>query len=362
MKVLHVAETTIGGIASHLAEILPLQIEALGKGNVALLMPENEREHIAPFDGLALEYFRSDARRLRSAWTLSREMVRFGDTYRPDVVHAHSSFGGLAARLFGGAKGTPTIYCPHGWSFTQDISEWKKHIYGLVERAQLYQTSFVVNVSHYERKVALDYGLPDTLKLAVIENGIAASPPVSEQAQIVIDPDRINLAFIGRSGRPKGLDILLDAARQLEDEPIAFHLVGPSLEHDAPVLGDLPKNVIVYGWQPREFALAMLEKVDALVMPSRWEGLPMVGIEAMRASKPVIASKRSALPELVEDMVTGLLVDIDQPGSLASTLRGLSKTQLQRMGIAGRKVFERKYVAEKQIRKFLTLYERSMAA
>lgn len=359
MKVLHVAETTIGGIASHLAEILPLQVERLGKGNVSLLIPANGLEHVPDVPGLNIELFEPSTNRVVSALIISRRLREIRRAIRPDIVHAHSSFGGLAARLFGGAGSTPVIYCPHAWAFTQEIPVWRKHVYAWIERLQQKRTSFIVNVSHYERSIALDFNLSDDGKLIVIENGIAKEPPASSVRAPDMDPEVVNLAFIGRSDRQKGLDLLIRAARAVDKERIMFHLVGPSPDSD--LLRSVPHNMVVYGWQPRDFALALIAKADGLVMPSRWEGLPMIGIEAMRAGKPIIASDRTALPELVAHGETGILVDIDQPAALADTLRNLNRSSLQDMGRAGRRRFEERYVAEDQIAKFIDLYQESIS-
>lgn len=359
LKVMHVAETTIGGIASHLAEILPLQVDLLGKGNVALLVPENGREHVPEIDGLVVEVFSPATSRLRSTWKLARRLSQLRRTYRPDVVHAHSSFAGLAARLFKGAGSVPVVYCPHAWSFTQEIAEWQKHLYALAERVQLGRTEFVVNVSHYERKVALDYNIPDSPKLIVIENGISENASADAKLAPELDSHTIHLAFVGRASRQKGLDILISEARDLTDSNIHFHLVGPSAEKDGDVLVGMPENMTAYGWRSREFALSLLDKVDGLIMPSRWEGLPMIGIEAMRASKPIIASNRTVLPELIEDGKTGILVDIEKTGALRDVLGDLSKANLHAMGTAGRRRFEERYIVERQIAKFIDLYERS---
>lgn len=362
MKVMHVAETTIGGIASHLVEILPLQVEVFGKGNVTLLMPENGSEFIPELPGLNIELFKPARSRFHSAAILSRRMREFAREHRPDIVHAHSSFAGLAARLFGGAGSTPVIYCPHAWSFSQDVPMWKKRLYAAAERFQQKRTSFVVNVSHYERAIALDFGIPDDGKLIVIENGIAINAPEEDFPVPEMKLDHINLAFVGRPSYQKGLDILIEAAWSLQNEKIAFHLVGPSRELNPDILEGIPDTMSVYGWQPREFALSLIAKVDALIMPSRWEGLPMIGIEAMRAGKAIIASNRTALPELVDDGKTGILVDIDRPDALASTLRGMSRPALHSMGVAGRKKFEDRYTAEDQIAKFVELYKRAQPA
>lgn len=359
MKVLHVAEATLGGIASHLVETLPLQVDMLGKGNVALLVPQSSIDHMPTVAGLTIETFRPAQSRLKSSLILSRRLRELCRRIQPDVVHAHSSFAGLAARLFGGAGSIPVIYCPHAWSFSQDNPAWKKRLYALVEGIQLKRTKFVVNVSHYERSTALDFGIPDGGKLVVIENGIAKSAPPGDFAVPEMAPDCVHLAFIGRTTRQKGLDLLIEAAGALEGEKIVFHLVGPSREEDSEILSNIPDNMVVYGWRPRGFALALIAKVDALVMPSRWEGLPMIGIEAMRAGKAIIASDRTALPELVDDGKTGILVDIDKPHALASILREISRPVLASMGAAGRQKFVERYVAEDQIEKFIRLYKES---
>lgn len=359
MKVIHIAERPIGGVASHLEEILPRQIERLGKGNVTLLAREDARQHIPHFDGLNLETFGWSRSRLHSTWTLARTLRRLIPHYGADVIHAHSSFAGFAARLLGGARSLPVIYCPHGWAFTQDLPMWKRRIYVLLERIQLPQSSFVVNVSDYEKALAVDFGLPAE-KLVVVYNGIMGDYSIPKLSFPAIAPDRLNLGFVGRAERAKGFDILVAAARELLDENILFHVVGPSPGEDGVLADDMPPNLILYGWQSRNFALSLMDQVDAVVLPSRWEGLPMTGIEAMRASKAIIASNRCALPELVEDGVSGRLVDIGQPGALSSVLRSLSREDLQQMGRAGRRKFEQRYVVEKQVEDFLALYEESI--
>lgn len=361
LKIVHVAETIIGGIASHLSEILPLQVGMLGTGQVFLLIPEEERQYIPPIAGVNVEVFPGGSNRLHSAWKLARALQTFRKRHRPDIVHAHSSFGGLGARLMGGAGSTPVVYCPHGWSFTQDKAEWKRRIYAIVERAQLRRTSFVVNVSHYEKAIAVRYAVGNDRKLAVIENGIARHAPKHLPAVPDLDPQLVHFAFVGRSERQKGLDLLIEAARQLVSDDIMFHLIGPSQSDDAPLLSDLPANMTVYGWRPRDFALSLIEKVDAIVIPSRSEGLPMIGIEAMRAGKAIIASNRAALPELVEHGRTGYLVDIDRGAELPETLRSLTRPELASLGLQARRRFEEKYIVDDQIAKFTTLYQASLA-
>ncbi|KIX84467.1 glycosyltransferase [Thermus filiformis] len=81
----------------------------------------------------------------------------------------------------------------------------------------------------------------------------------------------------------------------------------------------------------------LLSQADALLLPSDWEGVPLVVLEAMAAGKPVVATKVGGVPELVEHGVTGFLVPPGDPGALAEAiLRVASSGELRRqMGEAG---------------------------
>jgi glycosyltransferase involved in cell wall biosynthesis len=100
----------------------------------------------------------------------------------------------------------------------------------------------------------------------------------------------------------------------------------------------------------------MIQRCDALVMPSRWEGFGLVALEAMRLGKPVIASRRGALTEIIEHGATGLLFDLDRPGELIDVLRHLDKVALAAMGVNARQEFLRSFTSERMNAELVTLY------
>ncbi len=73
---------------------------------------------------------------------------------------------------------------------------------------------------------------------------------------------------------------------------------------------------------------------DSIVVPSRWEGFGLVVLEAMRTGKPAIVSPNGALPDLVVDGETGVIVRPLTPEALATALRSLDRARLSKMGRA----------------------------
>lgn len=361
MRVLHVTETVVGGVGSHLAELLPLQVRDFGPGSVTLIYPRQMQSYFPSIDGLETIFFEHSGKRFDAARALASVTHIEAKKQQPAIIHAHSSFAGLATRIpYFGVRGiAPIVYCPHGWSFAQDVSTIKKRFYIAVERLLMAGTAGVVNVSEHEKSLAVKSGLP-AHKLHVITNGIASEEHVSQQIESEVlpelPPEKLHLLFVGRFDRAKGIDILVDAAREIDADAVHFHVIGAPMRIEEDVLPTQLESLTSYGWQSRAFVFAMLKRVDALVMPSRWEGMPMIGIEAFREGLPIIASNKSAIPELVEDGVSGRLVDIDQPGALAKCIRELSKESLQVMGVCAKHRFETRFTIERQHSEITALY------
>jgi glycosyltransferase involved in cell wall biosynthesis len=166
------------------------------------------------------------------------------------------------------------------------------------------------------------------------------------------------LIFVGRHDRQKGLDYLLDVFCGADLPGIHLHIVG------APVLGrsggirqtKYPSNITFYGWKSRNAVSSMIAAADALIMPSRWEGFGLVALEAMRVGKPVLASRRGALAEIVEHGRTGMHFDLDHPSELRDILFGLRKKNLAEMGKAARSKFLHSFTSDRLNGELIALY------
>jgi glycosyltransferase involved in cell wall biosynthesis len=170
--------------------------------------------------------------------------------------------------------------------------------------------------------------------------------------------DRVNLIFVGRHDRQKGLDILLDVFRRHALPGVHLHVLGAPVLATADTAGQgpLPANVTIHGWQNRDQVSAMMARADALVVPSRWEGFGLVAAEAMRMGKPVIASRRGALAEIVENGRSGFLFDLDDREAIAALLASLSREQLAGLGEAARARFLQSFTADRLNAELASLY------
>jgi len=361
LRVLHIAETVAGGIASFLEEVVPHQVSALGSDNVRVAVPTSVEAHLPQIDPRQIISCGAAGRSPGKLLSFTMAAMRIIREFEPNVLHLHSSFAGAtiraAALLSRKASRPRIIYCPHGWSFGMDTQNVKKQVYAAVERRLATVTDFILVVSQDEHDLAIRFGLPSD-KTRVVRNGIAwAALPQQKSKQ-----GRIRIGFIGRHDRQKGLDILLDTIRRYRTDHLQFDIVGAGvLQQDSPSAAPA-SNVTFHGWLKRADTLELLNTFDVLVMPSRWDAAPIVAIEAMRAGVPVIASNRGGLPEIVVDGVGGYVFDLDDPGALGRILEGLTRKNLEHLSATARARWEKEYVADKMNRLTLSAYKDALAA
>jgi len=104
-------------------------------------------------------------------------------------------------------------------------------------------------------------------------------------------------------------------------------------------------RVYFVGATDRPTTLALLRGAAVVACPSRFEGLPLVCIEALAAKRPLVASAVNGIPEIVRDGETGLLVPADDPVALASALLRMlgAPDEAGRLAARGRALVEQRY-------------------
>jgi glycosyltransferase involved in cell wall biosynthesis len=151
------------------------------------------------------------------------------------------------------------------------------------------------------------------------------------------------LLFVGRLRIRKGVEVLLEAL-----QPGMRLLIAGDGEHRASLerkAAELRSQVRFLGRCDAGRVRGLLKGAAALVVPSTYEGMPLVVLEAMEAGIPVVASRVSGIPEVVEDGRTGWLVPAEDPRALAAALTEVLERpeEARRRGEEGRRRVDERF-------------------
>jgi len=294
----------------------------------------------------------------RALWPVFRAVRRFD----PDVVHAHSTKAGYAARFACMFLRKRVIFTAHGWAFTEGRSMWKRQLLALAERLAAEATARIICVSEHDRNLALRWKVARPEQLVVIRNGIDPQPFLEADGASLRREQGLEkatvLTFVGRLAPPKDLLTLLEALKKLPEAVLL--LIGdgelrPQVERSIRELGLVDRARLL---GQRSDIPRILAASDMFVLSSRWEGLPYTIIEAMMAGLPVVATRVGGVSELVEDGVTGFLVPPKDPDALAEALQKLiaAPELRRRMGQAGREKALKEFTLDRMLRETERVY------
>ena len=258
---------------------------------------------------------------------------------RDRIAHVHAHFGtnsAMVAMLANVVSGIPFSFTVHG------PDEFDKPEF-LALGEKIRRSAFVVGISSYGRSQLLRWAdTADWDKVKVVHCGIDEA---FRDGAITPPPDTPRLVCVGRLCRAKGQLLLIEAARRLRQDGVAFEIVlagdGPLRDEIDALIQDLglEDQVRVTGWISSDRVRQELDCARALVLPSFAEGLPVVIMEAMAAARPVVTTRITGIPELVVPGETGWLVtaaDLDALVCAMSEVLSAPVEQLAKMGRKGR--------------------------
>lgn len=281
---------------------------------------------------------RSDRGLLRHLVYVAEACVLLQLVTKSQAEHVHAHFGtnsaavAMLCRVLGGPTYSFTMHGSADVGRAQSISLGEK-----IARA-----SFVVAVSHFGRSQICRYCSRDLWpRIHVVHCGV---DDVFLKAPRTRIPDSPSLVCIGRLSEEKGHLFLLEAMSVLAHEGIGLRL---ELVGDGPLRNDvmrrieelgLQDSVRVTGWASSTEVRDRILASRALVLPSLYEGLPVVIMEALALRRPVVSTYVGGVPELVEPGVCGWLVPPGSVEDLAAAMRQVLLAPiacLERMGAAG---------------------------
>ncbi|RBY89429.1 glycogen synthase [Blastococcus sp. TF02A-30] len=258
-----------------------------------------------------------------------------------DLVHSHTWYANTAGLLASLVHGAPHVVTAHSleprrpWKADQlgggyRLSSW-------AERTAYLAADAVIAVSRGMRDDVLDaYPELDPARVHVVGNGVDAQAyrPVHDPdvvRSLGVDPDRPYALFVGRITRQKGVMHLLRAAEQLPADAGLVLCAGAAdtpaeRQQVADAVAELQQRRSGVVWieemLPREKLVPLITGATVFVVPSVYEPLGIVNLEAAACGTAVVASAVGGIPEVVADGRTGLLVPYDaaDPGAFEDGL------------------------------------------
>jgi glycogen synthase len=253
---------------------------------------------------------------------------------RADLVHVHLGedltilpVGAAAARL----NRLPLVLTIHtSLRHTLTVSDLRsavlKTIGGPIERWGEHFAEVVLVITPRLYRLLLSDGVEEN-RLHLIPPGVNPSLFEGPFEDPFTDVGKPRVLFVGRLAPQKGVRTLVEAAGLLKDPSAQVLLVGDgpkrkALERDAERLG-VGDRLHFVGFVAHDRLPAVLAHADLLVLPSLYEELGTVLLEAMQAALPIVASKTGGIPDVIEDGVNGILVPPGEPEAFAHAINRL---------------------------------------
>lgn len=292
---------------------------------------------------------RNRIRRLGQAFVLARELSREIDWLYVHYLHTPGSVGRYAALL----RALPFSLSAHAkdiWT----LADWEKR--EKLKAARWTVTCTAANVAHLR---ALAPGADISLLYHGLDLSRFPEPPAARPARDGSRPDDpVRLLCVARAVPKKGLGLLLQALAGLPEQfHWHFEHIGggseiAALKQQSASLG-LEQRITWRGAQAHDQVIAALRTADLFVLPARVaadgdrDGLPNVLMEALSQELPVLATRVSAIPELIVDGAHGRLVEPDDVAGLSQALLELVRDPRARHALAraGRQRVERDFAA-----------------
>jgi glycosyltransferase involved in cell wall biosynthesis len=302
-------------------------------------------------------------------------LVRLMRAWRPAIVHTHTAKAGLLGRIAARAAGVPTVvHTYHGHVLRGYFSPATTAVFRWLETRLAASADALVAVSESVKQDLVRLGVASADKIRVVPLGLDLAHLAAELPRGVLRreagiPEEAPLVgMVGRLVPIKDVPTFLQAARIVRERrtDARFALVGdgeerPALESLCREIG-LDGAVTFFGWR-RDLA-AVYGDLDVVVNASRNEGTPVALIEALAASRPVVATRVGGTPDLLGEGERGRLVPPGAPEALAqAVLETLDQSEAaRRRAQAGREHVMTRHSSDRLVRDVDALYRELRAA
>jgi glycosyltransferase involved in cell wall biosynthesis len=342
LSMLSLCETASGGVGRYQENLAALAGHGIA---CRVVLPAADRHILGP-DADVLTFHRKK-RDLRGLLNFVLAFLAARKHQRPDLYFFNSTFSLLPLLILRLLRDrTPAIYCAHCWAIaTQAPDGLKARLVRAVEGNLCGLADLVVNVAASDAATAKRFGYRGH-QIVVDQAVDSADPHARDDLFERGASDEIHLLFVGRFDHQKGLDLLLPAfSRARERNPsLHLHLVGGAVrDGDAPAQRD---GVTNHGWANPDQIDSFYKSADALIVPSRWEGMPLVVLESLRNDRPVFASTGCGMGDFLERYECGASFELAED-PLTTRLAGLRRKDLVALQVPAQRAFRANFTLDR---------------
>jgi glycosyltransferase involved in cell wall biosynthesis len=287
------------------------------------------------------------------------------------VVHTHNSKAGFLGRLAAKLAGVPVIvHTVHGFAFHDEEPLWRQVLFRNLERLGSHWCDKMIFISQPLIEWALKDHIVGEEKIAKIYSGIQLDqfcPVKSEEKNKIRNKWNLKqkdhvVGIVSKLWEGKGHGVLIEAFKLLKEKNTDAKLVIVGEGHLYDELfrmvdtNGLRESVLFTGFQMD--VSEIIATFDVAVLPSFFEGMGRVILEAMAMERPVVASRVGGIPDLIEQDVNGLLVRPGDVKELADALEKLlnDKRLARKMGREGRKRIKEQFSAHVMVQSIEKVY------
>jgi glycosyltransferase involved in cell wall biosynthesis len=264
--------------------------------------------------------------------------------HRPDVIHLHSSKAGALGRIVFPSK--RVVYTVHG--FDSIRLAFRKFL--PVERVLQRYAMAIVGVSNYDSKNMVTERI--TRNISTIYNGLTTPNTENITDFEVFNKYSKVVLTIARINPQKNPALFVEIARLMPE----YGFVWIGNQHEVTEFGELPANCHFLGNILN--AGAYCSKADLFMLPSNYEGLPMVIIEAMSFGKPVVASDVGGISEIVRNDTNGYVVE-NSAEAFATRIREIlqNREKYEAFSRSSLDIYNAELTVDKMVAGYLNIYQ-----
>ena len=297
------------------------------------------------------------------------------------IVHTHNPKPGLLGQLAARMAGVPIVVNTlHGFYFHEHMNPVSRRFYITLEKISARCSDTILSQNQEDIQIAISEGISSPQKIKYLGNGIdldefnpdrfSKSDEQARARELGLNPDEPVVGFVGRlAARRKGFLDFLEAGRRIsvQKPKVRFLIIGipdngkaDAVEPSTSEEYGIAQRCVFLGHRPNADLPILYRIMDVLVLPSLFEGVPRVVMEACAMGIPVVVTDVRGNREAVEHNRNGLLVPLGDVEELAKSILDLleNRDRAQKMGKEGRKLALQRFDEQKVFRMVKEEYSR----